>query len=634
MPLQNLYSLLTKFENGTLINYSLFEKNKLYVITGVEEFLTDYKTFKDTPGVGPHDELRKKQIKHIIKLLGRIEDDNYVIILGENKHIKNFLNIDIKIKNMYQECHLVLHNLSLEGIYEEYKKNIKPDVLVLLRKKEEEFKKKFIEFVTLNKRALPFNNFELAEYLALYSNSKNKLVLPDNIYKKESVEESLNSIIGLESVKNKLKDFEKYMIFTNQAMASGLDIMSSNMHMIFTGNPGSGKTTIARIMAKMLFDMGVLKENKLIEVDRKDLVGQYIGQTAPKTSEVIEKAMGGVLFIDEAYSLVPKDSSRDYGQEVISTLIKAMEDKKGEFVVIFAGYKDEMKSFVDSNPGIASRIGYTFDFPDYSAKELFEIFKMKITKMGFNLSNDANDEVKSLMQYFCNVENIGNGRFVDKVLQETLLKHSRNGYIDIKNIDECDIPTVQEVIEVIYNKSNMINPEDITEEAKRKTAIHEVGHAVLRLLLFSKPGIKKITINVEGTGTLGYVSLDEKGSFTQSKSTLLKRIQVLLAGMAAEEIYFGEFENGNRSDLKKATNIAKRMVTEFGMSSLGFGQIEEVTGEMVKLVQEEINSILDKCYYETKKIIDDNKGRVDKVVEYLLKNGEISEEELIEQFNI
>lgn len=633
MPLQNLYSTLTSFNNGTLINYRLFEKNKLYVITGIEEFLSDYKTFKDSNGVAPHDELRKKQIKHIIKLLGRIEDDNYVIILGENKHIRNFLDLNIKIKNMYQECHLILNNLSLEEIYTEYKKNIKADILSILKKDEEKFKKKFIEFITLNKRALPFKNIELAEYLALYSNSRNKLVLPESIYKKETVEESLRNIIGLNIVKNKLKDFEKYMIFTNQAMASGLDIMSSNMHMIFTGNPGSGKTTIARIMAKMLFDMGILKENKLIEVDRKDLVGQYIGQTAPKTGEVIEKAMGGVLFIDEAYSLVPQDSSRDFGQEAVATLIKAMEDKKGEFVVIFAGYKNEMKNFVDSNPGIASRIGYTFDFPDYSAEELFEIFNVKITKMGFELSSEAYDEVKALMQYFCNVENIGNGRFVDKVLQETLIKHSRNGYSNIKSIVESDIPTVQEVIDVIYNKASMINPEDITEESKRKTAIHEVGHAVVRMLLFEKPGIKKITINAEGTGTLGYVALEEKGVLTQSKSNLLKRINIALAGMAAEEVYLGEFENGNSSDLKQATSICKHMITEVGMSSLGLGQITDITGEIAKLVQEEINSMLDGCFYNTKKLIQENKIKIDKVIDYLLEHGEITEEELIETFN-
>lgn len=148
--------------------------------------------------------------------------------------------------------------------------------------------------------------------------------------------------------------------------------------MIFTGNPGTGKTLIARIMAKMLYDLGLISENKLIEVERKDLVASYVGQTSQKTSEVIEKAMGGVLFIDEAYALVQgKKDDGDYGIEAIATLIKAMEDYKENLVVIFAGYKDEMKSFLDINPGIASRIGYTFHFEDYNNVELQEIFVKK-----------------------------------------------------------------------------------------------------------------------------------------------------------------------------------------------------------------------------------------------------------------
>ena len=179
----------------------------------------------------------------------------------------------------------------------------------------------------------------------------------------------MEDIVGLYDIKKKIDDFKKFVIFKQKAKALGRKMQTTNFHMIYTGNPGTGKTTIARIMTKMLYQLGIIKEDKLVEVERKDLIGKYIGQTAPKTAEVISKAMGGVLFIDEAYSLA-NPSGNDFGKEAIATLIKAMEDHSDEFVVIFAGYRREMEEFVSMNPGIASRIGYKFDFKDYSSQEL------------------------------------------------------------------------------------------------------------------------------------------------------------------------------------------------------------------------------------------------------------------------
>ena len=174
------------------------------------------------------------------------------------------------------------------------------------------------------------------------------------------------------------------------------------------------------------------------------------------------------------------------------------------------------------------------------------------------------------MKYFSNVENIGNGRFVDKVMQETLMKHAKNRKENIGLIPSENIPTIKEMTEVIFNGQNMIDVTKITKEALKRTAVHEVGHAVVRLLLFKNPGIKKITINAEGTGNLGYVlhSNDSSG-YTRGKTALLNEIKTRLAGMGAEEVYFGEFENGNTSDLEGATHIANMMITKFGMSNLG-----------------------------------------------------------------
>ena len=159
--------------------------------------------------------------------------------------------------------------------------------------------------------------------------------------------------------------------------------------MVFLGNPGTGKTTIARMISEILYNLKYVKENKLVEVSVKDLVAEYVGQTAPKTMSVIEKAMNGVLFVDEAYTLATTNSQNSYNGEAIATLIQAMENYRDKLVVIFAGYTKEMRAFLDSNSGITSRIGYTLHFDDYTTEELIEIFLGMTKKAGFEVEEDA-----------------------------------------------------------------------------------------------------------------------------------------------------------------------------------------------------------------------------------------------------
>ena len=436
------------------------------------------------------------------------------------------------------------------------------------------------------------------------------------------------NIIGMTKLKEQVAEFASYVQFQKRAENSGLQLPKTSMHMIFTGNPGTGKTTVARLIARMLFDMDIIHENKLVEVDRKDLIAEYIGQTAPKTMEVVDKAMGGVLFIDEAYSLC-SGRGNDYGSEAIATLIKAMEDHKDDLIVVFAGYKNEMKQFVDMNPGIASRIGYTFHFEDYSPEELRDIYNLKMTKTGFEVSPEAEEKVLEICRYFHRVENLGNGRFVDKLVQETIMNHAKANKDNMTLIEADVVPSIEDVTKSLSTTTRIMDASKITPDSLQKTAVHEIGHAYVRYKLYKDPGIVKITINAEGVGTLGYVEHKGHETLTQSRQMLLNEIAVSLAGMASEEIFKGKFENGNSSDLRHATDVALRMVTHYGMSDLGLVYIEEP--DLAEgTIYGAVNKILMEALGIAKKILTDNKAEVVKLTNILLTKKEMTGEQFME----
>ena len=205
--------------------------------------------------------------------------------------------------------------------------------------------------------------------------------------------------------------------------------------MVFLGNPGTGKTTVARLVANILYDLKYIRLNKLIEVSSKDLVAEYVGQTAVKTMSVVEKAMGGLLFIDEAYALATHEGDNSFNGEAIATLIKAMEDYRDDLVVIFAGYTKEMQAFLDSNSGIVSRIGYTLEFDDYTNKELIEIFNGMVKKAGFVLEDGTDEVVEKLINENRGMKNFGNARFIRNVFERSVINHATN----VKNNKRKDI---------------------------------------------------------------------------------------------------------------------------------------------------------------------------------------------------
>jgi probable Rubsico expression protein CbbX len=204
-----------------------------------------------------------------------------------------------------------------------------------------------------------------------------------------TMDELDRDLVGLVPVKTRIREIAALLLVERARRELGLQAEPPSLHMCFTGNPGTGKTTVAQRMADILHQLGYIRRNHVVTVSRDDLVGQYIGHTAPKTKEVLKKAMGGVLFIDEAYYLYRPENERDYGQEAIEILLQTMEDHRDDLVVILAGYKERMDIFFRSNPGMASRIAHHIDFPDYGEVELFEICELMLAKMHYRLDEAA-----------------------------------------------------------------------------------------------------------------------------------------------------------------------------------------------------------------------------------------------------
>ena len=257
---------------------------------------------------------------------------------------------------------------------------------------------------------------------------------------------ALRALIGLESVKEEIETLTNFIKIQREREAKGLKKSLVSYHCVFTGNPGTGKTTVARIVADIYKSLGILKKGHLVETDRSGLVAEYVGQTAVKTNKIIDDALDGVLFIDEAYSLISK-SENDYGKEAIATLLKRMEDDRERLVVILAGYTAEMQNFIDSNPGLQSRFNRYIEFPDYSAEELFKVFELRLREDDYIVTNDAKN---ILQEYLKNkVANkdkyFGNARFARNLFDKTIEKQAnrlakeahltKENYCEICSID-------------------------------------------------------------------------------------------------------------------------------------------------------------------------------------------------------
>ena len=253
-------------------------------------------------------------------------------------------------------------------------------------------------------------------------------------------------LVGLAPVKLRIKEIAALLLVQRlrKTLGLGLNTAAVGLHMSFTGSPGTGKTEVATRMANILFKLGYIRKGHLITVTRDDLVGQYIGHTAPKTKEVLKQAMGGVLFIDEAYYLYKPDNERDYGSEAIEILLQVMENQRDDLVVIFAGYKDRMDSFYESNPGLSSRVANHIDFPDYTPEELIKIGKMILDEQQYRMTEDAEAALLEYITKRAQMPLFANARTISNAIDTARMKHANRMFNSGDAIlTKSDLVTIQ-----------------------------------------------------------------------------------------------------------------------------------------------------------------------------------------------
>ncbi|RNC28822.1 MAG: Stage V sporulation protein K [Candidatus Dichloromethanomonas elyunquensis] len=298
------------------------------------------------------------------------------------------------------------------------------------------------------RRSLPSTENEYFKNIAkpLQKRGKNVHNPENNKEKIEDILKELNEMIGLSKVKKFVQELEAFVEIQKKREKENLINDPLVLHMVFSGNPGSGKTTVARIVGKLFKELGVLQKGHVIECERADLVGEYIGHTANKTRDMINKALGGVLFIDEAYSLA-RGGEKDFGKEAVDVLVKAMEDHKSNLILILAGYRIEMEHFIQTNPGLRSRFPLHINFPDYTADELIQIGELMLLKKQYTLTPPAKIAFRNMLQNMNLVHPYsGNARMIRNIVEKTIRKQAVRLYRqtdptreDLISITELDL---------------------------------------------------------------------------------------------------------------------------------------------------------------------------------------------------
>ena len=402
------------------------------------------------------DDFGKEAINTLVKLMEDHRENIVVILAGYSKEMRDFLKTNSGLKSRFPRI-VDFPDYSVQELVEIGKKMIRDggynltaeseQAMLEMIKKEQRFAtpetgngrliRDLLEKAVLNQNdRVALSDVDDKEGLMLLQSS-------DFIFHEESstelfqLDKKLDSIIGLTNVKEFILSLKAQVMLQKERKKHGLPIDSTgSLHMLFTGNPGTGKTTMARVVGELFYDLGILPQKKFVEVDRSDLVAGYVGQTALKTKEKIEEAMGGILFVDEAYALASDaESSSSFGKEAIETILKAMEDYREQLIVIFAGYTNEMETFLKVNPGLTSRLPNVIEFPDYTVEELLSMAEKLFKQNGYNLTAGAVDRLTESIMKAKEKQAFDNGRFIRNQYEETVPRNMalRLQYSDMLN---------------------------------------------------------------------------------------------------------------------------------------------------------------------------------------------------------
>ncbi len=444
-----------------------FDKNGVCAITGVE--LLDEDSKQEIVG-----ELLYEHKERVIIMVIQKEQEETINELQEklNKHNQPYRHLHLPAYNEKELAEIFKRLLAA------YRCDLDPEGQKLLLKKVCQLQKQnsFSGVSTLReiagKMMFEIKSSELQSKTAAEKSATNSYLLSilensktpaETAANQENPLKELENMIGLKSVKDRMREILGHFIMEKNKAEIGMDTSSLCMHMIFTGNPGTGKTTVARIIGKLLKEEGLLEKGDLIEVCREDLVARYVGHTALKTAAVVEKSLGSILFIDEAYSL-SGGHEHDFGHEVLATLVKKMEEHKDELVVILAGYSEEMEKMVALNPGLSSRVPHQINFPDYSAEELYQILKQHLGQ-SYRLDKEAVSLLRELLAKAPSVpaRQGGNGRFVRNVIERLKMKQSKRllGYKKI-NSDALQTITASDV-RALLDDPDLVNTRETNQ---------------------------------------------------------------------------------------------------------------------------------------------------------------------------